>query len=281
MPDRRSFLRFLAATALAPSGLLSVPRRIARARLPHIGLQLYTVRTAMKRDMDDTLARVAAVGYDEVEFAGYFGRAPESLRRTLDRLQLRAPAAHVALEELEGNARQRTVDAALTVGHSWLVVPWLDERDRTSAEDYRRVADRLNAAARALRAEGLCVAYHNHDFELAPLEGTRGLDVLLGATDPALVDFEMDLYWVVKGGGDPMDYFRRFPGRFAMLHVKDATAAPERRMVDVGRGTIDFARIFARNAQAGVHHWFVEHDEPDDPFASIRRSYDYLRRLEY
>ncbi|HET7584703.1 MAG TPA: sugar phosphate isomerase/epimerase [Gemmatimonadaceae bacterium] len=282
MFSRRSFLQTLAAVSLPPALAAAARRRGATGtRLPHIGLQLYTVRDAMQRDLPGTLARVAAIGYDEVEFAGYFDHPPDRIRRVLDELHLRAPGAHVALEALEGRERARTVDAALAIGHEWLVVPWLDADVRQTADDYRRVADRLNAAGRALRERGLRVAYHNHDFELTPVDGARGLDVLLESTDPALVDFEMDIYWVVKGGGDPLDFFHRHRGRFAMVHVKDATAAPAREMMDVGSGVIDFARIFAHDEEGGVRHWFVEHDAPANPFASIRRSYEFLRRLDF
>jgi sugar phosphate isomerase/epimerase len=105
--------------------------------------------------------------------------------------------------------------------------------------------------------------------------------VLLEETDPATVDFEMDLYHIIEGGGDPLSYFARYPGRFPLLHVKDSSPPPERRVVDVGKGVIDFRAIFARHEQAGVRHYFVEHDNPADPLASIRDSYRYLRQLEF
>src|SRR2546426_5616718 len=105
-------------------------------------------------------------------------------------------------------------------------------------------------------------------------------DVLLADTDPKLVALELDLYWIRKGGGDPLAYFARYPGRFPMVHVKDMDKTRQRGMTDVGRGVIDFKRIFARRAQAGIAYCFVEHDQPADPFASIRASYDYLKHLE-
>jgi sugar phosphate isomerase/epimerase len=106
-------------------------------------------------------------------------------------------------------------------------------------------------------------------------------DVLLAETDPKLVQLEMDLYWITKGGQDPLAYFGRWPGRFPMVHVKDSAGPPDHRMVEVGAGKIDFKKIFAHSDQAGIRHYFVEHDEPADPFASIRASCEYLKRLEF
>jgi sugar phosphate isomerase/epimerase len=123
------------------------------------------------------------------------------------------------------------------------------------------------------------LAYHNHDFELTPMDGQLPLELLLRGTDPALVDFELDLYWATFAGQDPLDWFARHPGRFAMLHLKDSAGAPDHRMTAAGAGRIDFARILARRGKAGVKHVFVEHDNPADAFASVRASRDYLARL--
>ncbi|MEO7456706.1 MAG: sugar phosphate isomerase/epimerase, partial [Gemmatimonadaceae bacterium] len=148
-------------------------------------------------------------------------------------------------------------------------------------DDWKRVADRYNRLGMLARTAGLRFAYHNHAFELARFpDGSTGLDTLLSRTNRELVDFEMDIYWVVKGEADPMDFITRYPGRFSLMHVKDATAAPERKMTDVGSGTIDFPAIFARASTSGMRHAFVEHDEPVDPIASATSSYRYLASLE-
>ena len=105
--------------------------------------------------------------------------------------------------------------------------------------------------------------------------------MMLSKTDPALVDFEMDLYWVVFGGGDPLDFFNRYPKRFALVHVKDSAGPPDNKMVDVGKGTIDFPKIFAQSDKAGIKHYFVEHDQPADPIATIRNSYKYLAAVRF
>ena len=140
--------------------------------------------------------------------------------------------------------------------------------------------DLCRAAAQAHDA-GLQFAYHNHDFEFVPTEGRLPYDVLLETTDPKLVQFEMDLYWITKGGQDPLTYFARWPGRIPLVHVKDSGGPPDHKMMDVGAGTIDWKKIFAREDQAGIRHAFVEHDQPADAFASIKASCDYLKRPEF
>lgn len=271
---RRTFVQALALPLLGPLGTAA---RARGRRLERIGLQLYTVRDLMQSDVARTLERVAAIGYREVEFAGYFGATPERIRRLLDSLGLTSPSTHLALAALE-HQLGRTLDLAATIGHRYLVVPSLDQRDRRSLDDYRRVAEALNRAGEGARARGLRVAYHNHDFELRRLEGALPYEMLLEWTDPALVFFEMDFYWITRGGADPFAYFRRHPGRFHLCHVKDMDASGA--MADVGAGRIDFRGLLQRREQAGLRHVYVEHDHPPDPLASIRASYAWLRKSD-
>jgi sugar phosphate isomerase/epimerase len=233
----------------------------------------------MEGNVDRTLARLAEIGYTEVEPAGYHGRTPAEFRRALDANGLTAPAAHIPVGDVRDKT-SATIDAARALGARWVVVPWLAPNERT-ADDYRRVADVLNRAGEAARAAGMRVAYHNHDFELVPVGGTRPLDLLLERTDPNLVDFELDLYWAVKAGADPLAYFSRWPGRFPLVHVKDSAGPPEHRQTDVGAGTINFAQLFAQRGQAGTRHFFVEHDDPADPLAFAAASFRALRALRF
>ena len=272
--DRRSFV---GTTAAMLAGKQPAARH-ARHKLGRIGLQLYTVRHELQRDFAGTIARVAATGYREVEFAGYFGQAPRDVRALLDQHGLSAPSAHVSLAPDQWRA---ALDAAPVIGHRYVVVAWIPAEARRTLDDYKRIAESFNHAATEARAAGLQFAYHNHDFEFAPLEGRLPYDVLLAETDPHLVQLEIDLYWITKGGQDPLAYFARWPGRIPMVHVKDSAGPPDHRMTDVGAGSIDWKRIFARRDQAGIRHAFVEHDAPADAFASIRASYEYLRQLEF
>ncbi len=289
MVSRRDFLRSAALGAgvatFAPRNLPGLRGLDAAAPLDTIeraGLQLYTVRAAMRDDVPGTLARVARIGYKEVEFAGYFGVQPERIRELLDLNGLTSPSVHTAIEILERDfdAQAR---AATTIGHETLIVPSLDTRTLTDAASWKAIAARFDALGRKAHGAGLRFGFHNHAVEPRPLaDGTVPFDVLLRETDPGLVDYQMDIYWMVKSGGDPLAYFAKYPGRFRSVHVKDATAAPALEMTDVGSGAIAWKGIFAQRARAGIRHCFVEHDNPSpDPFASITASYRYLSALTF
>jgi sugar phosphate isomerase/epimerase len=274
--NRRNFVT--TTTAVVFAGVKRM-RPARAARIEHIGLQLYTVRHEMERDMEGTLARVAQAGYTEVEFAGYFDHAPKDVRAMLDRHGLVSPSFHTG--PIEGDPWHAALDAAHVLGQRYVIVAWIPPEQRTGLDAYKRFAEHFNKAAEEARAAGLQFGYHNHDFEFAPVGGRLPYDVLLAETDPKLVQFEMDLYWITKGGQDPLTYFARYPGRFPLVHVKDSMGPPEHKMADVGAGTIDWKRIFAQHEQAGIRHYFVEHDQPQDPFRSIQASCDYLKRLEF
>jgi sugar phosphate isomerase/epimerase len=272
--DRRTFLASLAGVAA------TFPRRSARAAMVGCppGVQLYTVRGALERDFQGTLARVAEIGYREVEFAGYFGKRPGEVRRALAAAGLRAPGAHVGLEALR-DSLDETVETASEIGHDFIILPWVPEEMRT-ADGYRRLADLLNhAGERAIRS-GVRVGYHNQEYDFAPIGGHAGLELLWERTEPGRVVYELDVFWAVRGGADPLAYLSRFQGAIAALHLKDMDATPARGQVDLGHGTLDFPRILAAAAAVGVKHCFVEHDSPASPLDSIRVGYDYLRRLE-
>jgi len=258
--------------AAAPAGL--------QPPLQTIGVQLYTVRSLMAEDVARTLDAVAEIGYDEVEFAGYFDHAPAEVRAWLDASGLTAPAAHVDLDALTGSALETTLEAATVVGHRWLVVPWIAEALRTS-DGYREVADLLNTAGNVAATAGVRVGYHNHAFEFEAVDDpsdadgeTTGYSLLLEHLDPALVDLEIDFHWSAAAGVDALELFAEHPGRFPLCHVKDLTA--DGQMADVGAGVIDWPELFARSEEAGLVHYFVEHDQPADARASIEASYRYL-----
>jgi sugar phosphate isomerase/epimerase len=276
--DRREFLGATSAIALG-SLLPPACRPSHAARLDRIGLQLYTVRDVLQRDFEGTLARVAQIGYKEVEFAGYFDHSPADVRAMLDRHGLSAPSVHTG--SIAPDDWKAALDAAKVVGHQYIVVPWVPQEKRMTLDGWKRVAEEFNRAGETARAAGLQFAYHNHDFEFPRMEGRIPFDVLLESTDPKLVQLEIDLYWITKGGQDPLAYFARWPGRVPLVHVKDSMGEPEHKMVDVGAGKIDWKRIFAKREQAGIRHFFVEHDQPPQPFDDIAASYKYLSQLEF
>jgi sugar phosphate isomerase/epimerase len=283
MHTRRNFLATLGLAALGISARDAIANEIGlgRKKLKRVGLQLYTVRDMMKADLPGTLAKVAAIGYKEVEFAGYFGRTPAQIRDLLKRNKLDSPSTHLPFESLDNGTWQKNLHDAKAIGHKWATIAWIPEEKRVTLDDWKRHAATFNRAAAQAKSAGLRFAYHNHDFEIKQVGGTRPLDILLTETDPSLVDFELDLYWVVFGGGDPLDFFNRYPKRFKLLHVKDSAGPPDNKMVDVGKGKIDFRSIFARAEKADVKHYFVEHDNPADPIATLRNSYNYLHSLTF
>lgn len=251
----------------------------ASKKLGRIGLQLYTVRDQMKASVSNTLAAVAKAGYKEVEFAGYFGHSAADIRKMLDDVGLTAPSTHVQMAQL-GTEWESLLNQAKTIGHEYLVCAWIDEADR-NIPGYTKIAARFNDAGRRAREKGLKFGYHNYFFEFNPIDGQIPYDLLLRECDPDKVAMEIDIFWMTKGGGDPVKYMERYPGRFPMLHVKDMGPAPKHEMLDVGKGTINWKKILRAGEKGGVKHVFVENDEAKLPLASIRTSFGYLQALSY
>jgi sugar phosphate isomerase/epimerase len=293
MMDRRSF--FETAATVTAAALLSNQLGWAAAehKIEALGVQLYTVRKQMKHDFEGTLAKVAAIGYKEVEFAGYFDRSPRDVRATLDRLGLVSPATHVAYDTL-GDKWPGEIESAKIIGQSYIVCPWIPKKIRKRRDGWQHAAETFNRAGEASQKAGIQFAYHNHWFEFLPVNGKLPYDVLLEACDPNLVKMELDLCWITLGGGDPLKYFDRYPGRFPLVHVKDMKKLPQvsasggqnfgdrlKDMTEVGSGIIDWKRIFAQSEKAGITHYIVEHDKPRAPFDSIKTSYEYLRQLRW
>ena len=288
--NRRSFLGTItAATLLTQRFGWSVENR----KIEKIGVQLHTVRGEMKQDFEGTLAKVAGIGYREVEFAGYFDHSPKDVRAILDRHGLVAPSAHVDYNTLD-EKWPGVLDAAKVIGHTYIVCPWIPEEIRSQPEGWKGAAEKFNHAAEASKKAGIQFAYHNHWFEFDPVSGKMPYDILLTECDPKLVKMELDLCWISVGRQDPLKYFDRYPGRFPLVHVKDLKKIPQvsassgqnlgdslPEMTEVGNGIIDWKRIFAQSAKAGIQHYFVEHDNPASPLASIKTSFDYLQRLRF
>jgi sugar phosphate isomerase/epimerase len=234
----------------------------------------------MNRDFAGTIARVAAIGYKEVEFAGYFGHSPKEVREILQRYDLTAPAGHFEYGPLRSQLT-RLIEDAHVIGHDYIVCPEVDEQESSSLEDWKRIAETFNRFGLTCKQAGVQFAYHNHDSDFTPVQGKLPYDVLLAETDSRLVQLEMDLYWITKAGHDPLTYFAKYPGRFPMVHVKDMDHTSQRGQTDVGKGIIDFRRIFQQADKAGIRHFFVEHDEPAAPLKSIRASYEYMRTMRF
>lgn len=262
----------MAASVTLPLSVFAQVRRVE-----NVGLQLYTLRDELSQDFEGTLARVAQLGYKEMEFAGYYGRSASEVRRTLDQNGMTSPAAHIQLQALRDDL-EGEVERAAILGQKYIVVPILPESQRTIAE-YQRTADYLNRAGEVCKQVGIKMAYHNHNFEFEVTDGLIPYDILLDETEADLVDMELDLYWIRNAGVDPIPYFENHSGRFSMLHVKDMDEFG--RMAPVGSGEINFAEIFSYADTAGFKHFFVEHDRPGNGLASVAMSIYTVRNIVF
>jgi sugar phosphate isomerase/epimerase len=280
---RREALALMGAASL---GACAFTRGSSPAPISRWGVQLYTLRDVAPRDLEGTLRTLADIGYREVETAGYYNRSAADFRRALDTAGLSAPSCHVQGNMVTqfGAGLPKLLDDAATIGHKWLVSPSLSGVAR-GADGYRQASDLLAKAGAAARSAGVRVAFHNHDADFRPIPdatgqpGPSGMDIFLQSTPADTVFFELDVYWIVRAGLDPVAFLDRHKGRVKMLHVKDAGPPPQQVMSDVGAGTLDWATILRHAEAGGVEHAFVEHDRPGNSIESVRASYRHLSSL--
>ena len=237
--------------------------------VPKVAAQLYTVRDAMAADLPGTLARVRAVGYRRVEFAGLFDHDPRAVRATLRRLGLTPIASHIDWRRFRDEP-EAAIDETVALGAPAMVLAWLPPEERRTPADWDRWIATLNRVGALAAARGVRVVYHNHDFEFAAVDGVAPYDRILAGIDRRTVSLELDLYWLTVAGRRPEPYFAAYPDGFPFLHMKDM-ARDGTGMADVGAGRIDFARILRSTRAAGVRELIVEHDTAADPFGSLDR----------
>ena len=287
--DRRDFLR----TGLAASATLLV----AGAGLdlyadPYgipVGLQLYTVRQQLDTDFEGTLRKVAAIGYKQVQFSGFHNQPVPKIKQLIDQLDLKTAAGHFSYDLLKSNLSQVNDDAH-TLGMSYVVLSSVPDSFRHSIDGYKRAADFFNKTGEGCRKAGLHFGYHNHNRDFEKFGDTIALDLMIQNTDPASVTFEMDCFWVTRAGYDPVAYMNKYPGRFPVLHIKDerkhypptvSGPTPSEAFAPVGKGIIDWKRIFKAAPRGGMKYYFVEQDQTELPvFEAIKFSYDYLHNLK-
>ena len=287
MYTRRNFVK---DAALLSAALLAGNNLYAAGKKQAIGLQLYTLRKVLtSKNVDGIMGRIAALGYKEIEMFGYslrdkfWGMDPKAFKKLLKENKLTAPSAHIAFDNFlsgkDENELRLTCEAAAAAGNKFLVVAWIPEIYRTTINDYKLLAAKLEKASGIAGQYGLGFAYHNHDFEFKPLENdVTGYDIILKETSADRVKMELDLYWSVKAGIDPIQLFEAYPGRFPLWHVKDMDKVSG-SFTEVGAGTIDFKKIFQHKKTAGLQHFFIEQDEVNkDVFVSIQESFDYASK---
>ena len=273
--SRRQFLTLTGA--LLGSTLVGASMAAQLRTLNKIGIQLYTLRDQMEKSVPATLRALAELGYNEVEFAGYFNHNPAQIRNLLKDNGLAAPSAHLPIDELKEQLHQ-TLDMAQEIGHQHIVVPYLKITER-GLDDYKSHIEILNKIGEEANKRGLRLGYHNHAFEFELIDGVRPYDLMLEQIDSSLMAMEIDLFWVIKAGADPLEYIAKYPGRFEQCHIKDMTT--DGSMADVGKGVIDFKAIFAKSKQAGFQHYYVEHDRPENSLITAKNSITHLRQLSF
>ena len=294
--NRRNFLKTSAAitagVSLSGLPLLSCGIDVAGTEKKY-GLQLYTVRNDVAKNLAGTLEYVAKAGYSQIELYGFdgksfFGKSPAELKAMFDGLKLTSPSGHYNFGPVltGGNLDfwKKVLEAANIMGNKYATIPWLDATQR-GADMLPKLVELVNKAAELTKAAGLKLAYHNHDFEFKKLDnGKTFLQTLLEGTDPSMVDFELDIYWSSFMKEDAVEWFNKYPGRFTMCHVKDLTTNDkgQKESTQVGDGTIDFSRIFEHKKHAGLKYAFVEQEAYKIPEEEcIKKSIAYMKKKNW
>jgi len=284
MLSRKSFI---ISSCLAITTLILAPSFGCVAQKKAVGLQLYSLRDELPKDVKGTIEKVAKAGFTEVETYGFsvkdqfWGLSPAEFKKILDANGLKAVSGHYSyLLEDNTDELKAAIEAAKVLGSEYLTVPWLDPSIRKNAEDYKKIAAKINIAGKMCKDAGIRLAYHNHNFEFEKQGETTGYQILLKETDKNLVDFELDLYWVVRSGNDPIKLFTDNPGRFTMWHVKDMDKMNPALNTEVGSGSINWKLIFADAKLSGMKHFFVEHETnyKPNPIESVAASCAYLKK---
>jgi sugar phosphate isomerase/epimerase len=300
-PSRRQFLIRMAGLGAAFAAAGSSRRLFANPLGKPIGIQLWTLNETLPHDPPGTLNKLAKIGFKEVESAGFMGVEPKQFRRLLDDAGLRCPSAHL---QFDMDNLGKTFEDAHTLGATYAAASSLIDpvgkamstkiawKSGMSLEEAKRTIDIANRIGAAAKRAGLQFVLHNHDREFVDLgNGQVGYDLVLRDTDPALVQFEIDCGWMVFAGRNPVDYFKKYPGRISLIHVKDflpkqnKNAAPtteDMRGSELGKGVVDYKPIFAAAKQAGLKHYFAEQEGPFSRMSQLeaaQAAYDYLHSI--
>ncbi|HKJ81887.1 MAG TPA: sugar phosphate isomerase/epimerase [Ignavibacteriaceae bacterium] len=291
MKSRREFIRISAAGA-AGALLLGPMKSFANpvdSKSFGVGLQLYSIRDAMTADVAGSLKKVSDLGYKNIEMASYangkfYDMAPKEFRKLVEDLGMKIVSSHTSVESegITTASAQKMADAHAEVGVKYCVQPWIEEKDR-NVETYKRMIADWNKVGQIMKNVGIQFGYHNHNFEFLPTNGmVPYYDIFMKEMDPDLITMELDCFWAVKAGQDPVEMFNKYPGRFQLLHFKDMAAkvvkpfytVDKDDITSVGAGLIDWKRIYNARKKAGMKYFFVEDDNQGNgkPFEGIRIS---------
>ena len=276
---------FIQTASFAAVGMLSIPVLSSCRQEKNIGLQLYTLRDIIGKDPKDVLTKVASFGYKELETYGYaegkiFDMDFTEFNEFVKGLGMSVVSGHYGLDKIKGDTWQKAVEDAKKNGQKYMVVPYIDESERKTLDNYKKICADLNAAGEVCNKNGVRFGYHNHAFEFETVDGQIPFDVMLKELDPKNVGMEMDIFWVVNAGQDPLQYFAKYPGRFEQWHVKDMDKNDRTKNADIGTGSIDYKAIFAQAKLSGMKHWYVEQETyPGDPIDSVAASAKFLKTI--
>jgi sugar phosphate isomerase/epimerase len=297
--SRRTFLKTASASAVcAAFWNRAVPLMANPLGLP-LGLQLYSVRDVLPKDYEGTLKQLGALGYREVEAAGFFGHTPSEVKQAMDHAGLRCVSAHYPLKDLLPKVDE-TIQFGKDLGLQYIVcaAPRLKDlssvkepdsraaRESMTLDDWRWNAEQFNHIGEKVSAAGMKFAYHNHTPEFRSENGVMFYDELMKSTDPAKVSMELDCGWAAAAGQKPVELLTRYSTRIAMLHVKDfkmghgVVPLPAPPSTELGHGVIDYRPIFEAAKKASIEHIFVEQEEFDMPeMEALRIDADYMKKL--
>ena len=281
---------FLINAGLALGAIAIAPTFAFESKKKAIGIQLWTLRDSLPKDVKGVLAQVGKAGFTEVETFGYaadkgfFGTSVKDFKSILEDNGLKATSNHFDFNSMikDGSTDlvQNYIETANHLGSEYVTIPYIvSELRGTTGDDYKKLATQINKVGELCKAGGLKLAYHNHDFEFTKFGSTNGYEILLNETDKNLVDFEIDLYWAVRAGHDPLELFKKYPGRFKMWHVKDMDKVNPEWNAEIGTGTIDFKAIFAQAELAGMKRFYLEHESnyKPNPIESATSSFNYIK----
>ena len=287
--NRRKFLQQagllstgVALTAFSSKlmGCSTVKSAISGDPVDSFGLQLYTLRDVLPQDPKGVLKQVASFGYKQLEsYEGpkgmFWGMSNKEFSAYLADLGMKAVSSHC---DTSKKGFEKKADEAAEIGMKYLISPWLGPNK--NIDFYKKAADHFNECGAICKQRGLRFAYHNHDYSFKPVEGQLPQDVMMQATDPASVDYEMDIYWVVAAGQDPIEWFKKYPNRFRLSHIKDKKG---NQSTTLGSGTIDFAPILKAGEEHGLQYFLVEqeHYAGTTPVAAVQDSAIYMKNLKF
>ncbi len=280
MNSRRDFIKTSGALALGSMLFPELVGATSHYPVKEVGVQLYTVRKEMLEDNMGTLKKLAALGYNQIESAAsekgyYYGFTPKEIKKAVSDLGITLRSGHVHYDD----KWQKTIDDAAEAGQEYLIVSSMPSRGQT-VDNYKSVAEAFNKAGEAAAKSNLRFGYHNHDYEFEKADGKILYEVLVENTDPALVNMELDLGWVVVTGNDPLDMFAKYPGRFPLWHLKDMDLTAK-HSTEFGKGGLQLSKILKAAKKSGMKYFFIEQEEyTSTPFESLDYNYNFLKKLK-